>query len=73
MHSLLTLRIFTDDQRANIGIIVVVDGGSEQLDDYELAIRTVRCYSTYHKYPFYLIDVGTNSTISFFCPQEDVG
>ncbi|KAI1699628.1 hypothetical protein DdX_17227 [Ditylenchus destructor] len=52
----------------NIAIVVVIEGNS---DDYELAIRTVQCYSMYHSYPFFLMNLSTNITLSKACSQDD--
>jgi hypothetical protein len=52
----------------NIGIIIIV-GNSTNIDEYEYAIESIKCYAEIHQYPLEIIrdDQWSNE-----CPQKDV-
>lgn len=56
---------------SKIGVIVVVQKAND-LNEYRLAQKTLRCYCGIHDYPLILVDISKNVTLQKMCPQNDV-
>lgn len=54
-------------------MILVVLKDSTNHEEYRLALETLQCYSTYHRYRLVIVDFATNKTLHEICDQKDVG
>lgn len=54
-----------------ITILSIVNRQSD-LDEYQLAINSIRCYTDYHNYSHLIVVADQNRTFDELCPQQDV-
>ncbi|VDO67456.1 unnamed protein product [Heligmosomoides polygyrus] len=62
--------LVSGDANKPIAIVIVVQNTVNK-EQYEQAQSTVECYAAYHRYPFHLVVVDQNASLSRICPQKD--
>jgi hypothetical protein len=68
----ITVRRSVQQMRINIHILSIVNHRAD-LDEYQQAINSIRCYTSFHNYAFTLIILDeANETFAELCPQKDV-
>uniref|UniRef100_A0A914DZF2 Uncharacterized protein n=1 Tax=Acrobeloides nanus TaxID=290746 RepID=A0A914DZF2_9BILA len=59
-----------ETNRYSIGVIVVIEN-EDNLGQYDIALKTLRCYCLYQDYPLTIISVERNASYKKLCPQND--
>lgn len=61
------------DMKKNLKIAVLtILKNSLNINEYQLAMNTFKCYCLHQQYAFIVIDISKNFTLQLLCTQEQV-